>query len=307
MGLPVASDFCAEASIEGQEPMLGTASPGTSVWFGVEVRGAWPRNAFDCTAVPDGVRARLAEWTAAIPGFRPQALRRPGCDETGDLAVVLALTDVGTNRVLRREASSIDAIAELDLAAAVVTARAGGVPEGWRESETAMVWVCVHGKRDRCCAKFGMPVFDAAEASDGIEAWQTSHLGGHRYAATLLCLPYGLCYGRVDAGDVAPMVRNHGQGRAHDLTLFRGRSCWSAPAQAAIHFVRAHIGEMALDGFAPESEVPADEGTKVRVVSPRGTFEVVVDKREVGGTAPPSCGKDLEPIRGWFQVALTTV
>ncbi len=180
MGLPVASDFCAEASVEGQEPMLGTASPGTSVWFGVEVRGAWPRDAFDCTAVPDGVRARLAAWASAIPGFRPQALRRPGCDRTGDLAVVLAVTDVGTNRVLRREAASIEVIADLDLAAAVTEVRAGGVPAGWREADVPMIWVCVHGKRDRCCAKFGVPVYDAAMAAEGVEAWQTSHLGGHR-------------------------------------------------------------------------------------------------------------------------------
>lgn len=307
MGLPIASDFCAEASIEGQEPMLGTASPGTSVWFGVEVRGTWPRNAFDSTTVPDRVRERMAEWAGAIPGFRPQALRRPGCDQTDDLTVVLAVTDVGTNRVLRREASSIEAIAELDLTAAVTEVRAGGVPAGWRDADAPMIWVCVHGKRDRCCAKFGVPVYDAAMAAEGVEAWQTSHLGGHRYAATLLCLPHGLCYGRVGAGDVAPMVRNHAQGRAHDLTLLRGRSCWSAPAQAAIHFVRAHIGEMALEGISAESEAADEAGTKVRVVSPRGTFDVVVDKREVGGTAPPSCGKDVEPIRGWFQVALTTV
>ena len=103
------------------------------------------------------------------------------------------------------------------------------------------------------------------------------------------------------------MVRNHGQGRVHDLTLMRGRSCWSGPAQAAVHFVQAHLGEMALDGFTPASETAGDVGTRVRVMSPRGTFDVVVDKRDVGGDAPPSCGKDPEPIRGWFQVSLTAV
>lgn len=287
--------------------MLGTASPGTSVWLGVEVRGTWPRNAFDCATVPERVRERLIAWTGSIPGFRPQALRRPGCERTGDLAVVLAVTDIGTNRVFRRDATSIDDVADLDLAEAVVSARAGEVPSGWHEAASPMIWVCVHGKRDRCCAKFGVPVYDAAMDAEGVDAWQTSHLGGHRYAATLLCLPYGICYGRLGAGDVAPMVRSHGQGRAYDLTLLRGRSCWSAPAQAAIHFVRAHIGELALDGFVPESEVAADGGTSVRVVSPRGMFDVVVDKREVGGAAPPSCGKDPQPIRGWFQVELRAV
>lgn len=73
---------------------------------------------------------------------------------------------------------------------------------------------------------------------------------------------------------------------------------------AAIHFVRAHLGELEIDGFLPSSEAATDEGTRVRVQSPRGAFDVLVQKRAVGGEAPPSCEKALEPVMGWFQVEL---
>ena len=304
MGLPIASEFCAQASSELQEPMIGTAAPSTSVWLGVEVRGAWPRNAFDCATVPEALRLRLKEWAGNVPGFRPQALRRPGREQCTEPAVFVALTGPDVARTVRLSVPSLEAVAEVDLPSVVETLRAGGVPQGARELTEPAVWVCVHGKRDRCCAKFGTPVYEAAAQIEGVDAWHTSHLGGHRYAATLLSLPYGVCYGRVQADDMAALLRNDGQGRVHDLTLLRGRCCWSAASQAAIHFVRAHVGAMELEGVRAENERTADGGTAVDVVSPRGTFTVVVDKRPVGAEAPPSCDKPPAPVMGWVQVSL---
>lgn len=246
-------------------------------------------------------------WAAALPGFRPQALRRPGREECPEPAVFVALTGPDCDTVVRLSVPSLEALGELDLPSVVETIRAGGVPEGGRRVEETAVWVCVHGKRDRCCAKFGVPVYEAASAVEGIDAWQTSHLGGHRFAATLLCLPSGLCYGRVQADDVGPLVRSQGQRRVHDLSLFRGRTCWSAPGQAAVHFVRAHVGEMEIGGVVPMTEVQTDSGVRVRVKSPRGTFDVLVEKRPVGGEAAPSCEKPPAPVAGWFQAELQSV
>ncbi len=304
MGLTVANDFCAQASIELEEPIIGTAAAHTSVWLGVEVRGVWPHDAFDCASIPEALRARLPIWAAALPGFRAQALRRPGREHCPEPAVFVALTSPDRDAVVRLDLPSLEALSQIDLPSAVETIRAGGVPDGGRTVEEPAVWVCVHGKRDRCCAKFGVPVYEAAAALEGVDVWQTSHLGGHRFAATLLCLPSGLCYGRLQPSDVEPLVRNHVAGRVHDLALFRGRTCWSAPGQAAVHFVRAHIGEMARDGFVPTSEATTAAGIRVRVDTPRGAFDVEVAKRPVGGDAPPSCDKPPAPVTGWFQLDL---
>ena len=287
--------------------MIGTAAPSTSVWLGVEVRGAWPRNAFDAPDVPAALRDRLSAWASAIPGFRPQALRRPGREHCPEPAVFVALTGPDADAVVRLDVASLDALAKLDMPSLVDTIRAGGVPEGARVVGDPMIWVCVHGKRDRCCAKFGVPVYDAAAKAEGVEAWHTSHLGGHRFAATLLCLPKGICYGRVQPAEVESLVRSHVAGRVHDLASLRGRSCWSAASQAAVHFVRAHIGETGLDTVTPISEVEEAPRWRVRVQAPVGTFEVEVEKRGVAGEAPPSCGKELAPVRGWFQCELVAL
>ena len=304
MGLPIASDFCAQASLDQQEPIVGTAAADTFVWLGVELRGVWPHDAFASTAVPEALRERLREWAGRVPGLRPQALRRPGREQCDEPAVYVALTGPDVDAVVRLGVASLEALAEIELPSVVETLRAGGVPDGARVVSEPVVWVCVHGKRDRCCAKWGAPVFEAAAAVDGADVWQTSHLGGHRFAATLLCLPKGVCYGRVQPGDVAGLVRSHAEGRVHDLTLLRGRTCWSGASMAAIHFVRAHLGELAIDGFVPSPEALTDQGTRVRVQSPRGVFDVLVQRRAIGGEAPPSCEKTLEPVMGWFQVEL---
>ena len=57
--------------------------------------------------------------------------------------------------------------------------------------------VCTHGKHDPCCAQRGRPVTAALAAARPGRVWQASHLGGCRFAPTVLVLPLGLMYGRV--------------------------------------------------------------------------------------------------------------
>lgn len=78
------------------------------------------------------------------------------------------------------------------------------------------VLVCTHGTRDRCCATFGYPVYsrlrrafleDAAGAS---RVWRVSHLGGHRFAPTLLDLPSGRSWAHLDDEAISRLERRHG-------------------------------------------------------------------------------------------------
>ena len=61
--------------------------------------------------------------------------------------------------------------------------------------ENPLFLVCTNGKRDKCCAKFGRPVYEALQESQGDTVWQSSHIGGHRYAPTVLFLPHGVNFG----------------------------------------------------------------------------------------------------------------
>jgi hypothetical protein len=102
--------------------------------------------------------------------------------------------------------------------------------------------VCTHGKHDRCCAKYGRPLYDAVceQVEDGW-AWQSTHIGGDRFAGNLVALPEGVYYGRVEPSEAWPVLEAALDGRVH-LPHYRGRSCHGFAAQAAERSVREQTG-----------------------------------------------------------------
>ena len=91
--------------------------------------------------------------------------------------------------------------------------------------------VCTHGTVDACCATFGYPAYKLlrhiADSTEGqVRVWRCTHFGGHRFAATLLDMPDGRYWGRLEGRDLADLVRRDGQ-MAALRHLYRG---WSALA-----------------------------------------------------------------------------
>ena len=60
-------------------------------------------------------------------------------------------------------------------------------------------FVCAHGSRDQCCSRLGLETWRQLERLTPGNTWQTTHLGGHRFAPNVLVLPTGRMYGRVYA------------------------------------------------------------------------------------------------------------
>ncbi len=68
--------------------------------------------------------------------------------------------------------------------------------------------------------------------------WESTHVGGDRFAATMVCLPSGIYYGRVTAEAAEHIVAEHDHGRVV-LEHYRGR-CTDVPVlQFAEHTVRS--------------------------------------------------------------------
>ena len=53
------------------------------------------------------------------------------------------------------------------------------------------------------------------------ETWECSHLGGDRFAATMILFPHGLNYGRVDHADAPHIVDEYLAGRVVPAPLPR--------------------------------------------------------------------------------------
>lgn len=76
------------------------------------------------------------------------------------------------------------------------------------------VLVCTHGSRDVCCGKFGYPIYNLLRSRyagpDRLRVWRTSHIGGHRFAPTLLELPEGRYWGHFETRAVENLVLRNG-------------------------------------------------------------------------------------------------
>lgn len=256
-------------------------------------------------------------------GVRPQLIRRTGRRR----AVPPLQVYVGWSRgqdvwMDGRELADPAELADLDLAALATGQRpwAGRpasriVPAGEGAAD-AVLLVCTHGTRNVCCARTGRPLARGLSSRFGDVVWETTHVGGHRYAANLVCLPHGLYYGNLGLAEGTAAAEAYLNGMVV-LDRLRGRAGLSEPAQAAEHYVRAHTGNLGIDALTVESSTSlsaADAGTALTAESASAgpLFRCVV---AVGGrryrvtveqSASHGCGSECnEDVRSYRLLDLT--
>jgi hypothetical protein len=159
---------------------------------------------------------------------------RPG------ITFFMGVADTPRPFLLRWQLASYDDLLSFDFDAIIHGHPWGGevVPE--------LFLVCTHGKHDKCCAKFGMPVYSAASVHAGSSVWQVSHVGGDRFAGNLVCLPHSIYYGHSDAVTVRTRIDAYRRGEVV-LEGYRGRSTLDFIVQAAEYFVRQRTGSLGVD------------------------------------------------------------
>jgi hypothetical protein len=109
--------------------------------------------------------------------------------------------------------------------------------------------VCTNGARDPCCAIRGPAVAHALDRVRPGQVYECSHLGGHRFAANLLVLPEGLCFGRLDARSALALLEELEAGQL-PLEHLRGRSGLAREEQAAEILVRRELGVHGLEDLS---------------------------------------------------------
>jgi hypothetical protein len=210
-------------------------------WLLVEYGGYWPYEPLDAAIFAGALREHLREQLAALPRARMLLVKRPSRERGDRVRLFLGRTTERGRRFFRVELDGHPDLLGLDLAGAL----SGGVELG-EVLEHPLLLVCTHGKRDRCCARYGRALCAALmRDADPSWVWATSHVGGDRFAGNLVCGPEGLYFGRLGRRDVTLLLEQYLAGRI-DLDHFRGRSCYPFPVQAADIHVRRATG---LTGF----------------------------------------------------------
>jgi hypothetical protein len=290
---------CRAIAVELGEPLLASA-PIASLWLLVEHTGAWARKpfaqGFDSRAAT--VLDRLSE---AAP-LKPLAVRRPG-SVPPDAPRLVALAYCGPGPAWLNTTTIGDDRDLLDLELDPSELAGGSPPPGFEADDDPMYLVCTHARRDACCGAVGRSVARALAAARPGRVWECSHLGGHRFAANLLCLPTGLLYGRVlDPGQAVGLAEDLERGEL-DVGHLRGIS-WQIPAvQAATALLREQTGLRRLHEVRPVSAGQASDGTwQVLLETPGGRWVVRVRWSPTGIERPVSCGSDEGEDPGRWEI-----
>jgi hypothetical protein len=231
-------------SHDGTDPAMASAPEASRAWLLIEHPGPWPHEAAEAVQpapLGDLVRA------AAELGIRVQMIRRPGRRQVRDARTVMAGWVAGREPWLRRaevSASSPD-LTERDLKELA----AGITPSFGAPTGEPVFLVCTHGKRSACCARFGTPLAQALAIRHPGQVWETTHVGGHRFAANLVILPHALYYGPVGVDAATAAISAYQRG-AVAAGRYRGRAGQPKPAQEAEYARLAEAGSLPVAALA---------------------------------------------------------
>jgi len=229
------------ASHDGTEPSMASAPEASRAWLLIEHPGPWPHEPSEAM-LPGVLRPVVSE--AVERGIRVQLIRRPGSRGTGD--AVLAGWTAGNEPWLRRgSCGEVSAAGGLDLAGL-----AGGQPVSFGSPVSEPVFlVCAHAQRNACCARFGGPLAQALAVRYPGQVLQTTHVGGHRFAANLVILPHGLYYGPVGLAEATAAIGAYLRG-AVAAGRYRGRAGQPRPVQQAEHEMLTRTGSLRVAALA---------------------------------------------------------
>ena len=254
--------------------MHATASRVTR-WLVVEQPGPWGHDALLDSRM-DTTVARALHGGARHHRVRVLLARRPGWQhDEGPRRVHLARTTPDGGWLEQLEVEHESELLRIDLK----LLRRNASPGIGQPVTGPLLLVCTHGRHDQCCANLGRPVARALAAAGVPDVWEASHVGGDRFAANVVALPWGVYLGRVPPERAPAVVAELAAGRI-DLDLYRGRSCFSTLVQAAEIAARRHLDERQLDGIVVEEAGSIGEETvRVRFRSGSRSLVVVVHRR----------------------------
>lgn len=262
---------CATVSRARDDSMIATAPPGQR-WLLIEREGAWPSRALD---VFDPFDAYALSQKAAACDARISLIRRPRRHPRAPGTFRWAIADIrpGREGIRWNEAETVEEV----------------VADSWHVTGgegQPVALVCAHSKHDVCCALRGRPVAAALEPMWPGQVWECSHLGGDRFAASMVLLPHGLCFGRVDAGAGFEILDAYHRGELLPERL-RGRSAYGRPVQAADCLARLSLGRIQMSGLRPVA--CETDGDDITVTFADPDLTVRLREREVRLGTPATC------------------
>ncbi len=277
---------CADVAEAAGDPLEGTAPPAAQ-WFLVEHPGPWDRYVLADRRLDHAAAVALDRWSRAETGRvlfvrRPQrATRAPERGRWFRVDSRPGREAVRTG-LFTHERELVDVVAD---------------PGAGEPDDGPLFLVCAHGRHDTCCAVRGRPLAAALAAEHPARTWESSHIGGCRFAAAMVLLPHGVVLGDVPSADGPAVAVDYAAGLL-PARWVRGRASLAPAVQAAQHHARAATGAYGVDALVP-LDVRADGPASWRVSFAGPAVTVVLDERRVETGRPLTCAATAP---GWMRV-----
>ena len=219
--------LCAEKSRQSGVNIIGSA-PGHQIYVAIECPPPWKSYDLDSKGIPDNLRSLGEEIYDNYDRYQTRfllihnnRLRRENCTR-----VLVFRKPSGFATVYEKQEFHLkDIQAVASLVRQIVMGEPGDATPV--EVPSRDILVCTHGSRDRCCSRFGNPIYYQARklvtnlALEHTRIWQTSHIGGHRMATTAIDFPSARYYGYLDADSLRSVLTHSGD--IHCMaTIYRG-------------------------------------------------------------------------------------
>jgi hypothetical protein len=277
---------CAATALALGEDLRGSA-PRADGWLLVEHPGPWGPAGFADSGFPEAVVTEVVARTAAA-GVRVQLVRRHAVRHDAPCTrVVLGSSRPGASWLRSFEVADASGLSEVPIEA-VTTGRA---PTAGRPVAGDVWLVCTHGRRDACCAEYGRVVAARLAAMPGVDVYETTHTGGHRFAANVVVLPDGLVYGRVTDEVLEPLLSTHASRRVL-LHHVRGRACLDEWGQVAEAVTREVLGLAGIDDVLVDTVSHGDEEAVVTLFAGGYRYRVTLAREPTGELRSVSCADD---------------
>jgi len=239
--------FCSDISLQAGEPLYGTATQ-TRVYLLLEHNQVFGAKAIQASSLSPAVKTRLTSFSSGDKTTKALLIRRRLDVPRPEIHFFIALTSERDPFLYEFVFEDYDQLLSLDIAAVLE-----GDPQYHQyQRKQPLVLVCTNGRRDACCARKGLPVLDALHKAANDEhqsnVWQSSHVGGHRYAANVIFLPHGLLYGRVNPDSALAILNAYRLGQLYPENL-RGRTCYAEVVQVADYYLRQQTRSLGLEDF----------------------------------------------------------
>lgn len=243
-----------------REPLYGTATF-ANVWFLLEYNGIYTADVWADARIPQAVIDKLLNY----PNGRALLIRQPeqASRIDGLITFFIVQSTATKSRIYRFTLESYQDVMEIDVEAVL----RGKVVA---PQQSPLYVVCTNGKRDICCAKYGLALYRAMIPQVYTQVWQSSHIGGHRFAGTMYCFPEALCYGYLDPDDGEALIDAYHKRRIL-LNKVRGRAIYKNAIQAAEYFVRREFDNDDMDDVIYQSHRDHDHETVSVLFLVKGT------------------------------------